>query len=102
MKIAKSPLEGLKVLELARVLAGPWAGQILADLGAQVIKVESPTGDETRNWGEDSVNNNSSYFKCTNRGKSSFVANFKKTRCCLRRHFYLSLQCSGYSISTTF
>ena len=78
MKITKYPLEGLKVLELARVLAGPWAGQILADLGAEVIKVESPTGDETRNWGEDSFNNNSSYFKCTNRGKSSFVANFKK------------------------
>ncbi len=77
MKITKSPLEGLKVLELARVLAGPWAGQLLSDLGAEVIKVESPTGDETRNWGEDSVNNNSSYFKCTNRGKSSFVANFK-------------------------
>ena len=77
MKIKKSPLEGLRVLELARVLAGPWAGQILADLGAEVIKVESPTGDETRNWGEDSANNNSSYFKCTNRGKSSFVANFK-------------------------
>ena len=74
----KSPLDGLKVLELARVLAGPWAGQLLADLGAEVIKVESPIGDETRKWGEDSLNNNSSYFKCTNRGKSSFVANFKK------------------------
>ena len=73
-----SPLDGLKVLELARVLAGPWAGQLLADLGAEVIKVESPIGDETRKWGEDSFNNNSSYFKCTNRGKSSFVANFKK------------------------
>ena len=74
----RSPLDGLKVLELARVLAGPWAGQLLADLGAEVIKVESPIGDETRKWGEDSFNNNSSYFKCTNRGKSSFVANFKK------------------------
>ena len=74
----RSPLDGLKVLELARVLAGPWAGQLLADLGAEVIKVESPMGDETRKWGEDSFNNNSSYFKCTNRGKSSFVANFKK------------------------
>ena len=55
----KSPLYGLKVLELARVLAGPWAGQLLADLGAEVIKVESPIGDETRKWGEDSLNNNS-------------------------------------------
>ena len=45
MKNMKSPLDGLKVLELARVLAGPWAGQLLADLGAEVIKVESPMGD---------------------------------------------------------
>ena len=51
----RSPLDGLKVLELARVLAGPWAGQLLADLGAEVIKVESPIGDETRKWGEDSL-----------------------------------------------
>ena len=78
MKIMKYPLEGLKVLELARVLAGPWAGQLLADLGAEVIKIESPIGDETRGWGEDSFNNNSSYFKCTNRGKYSLVADFKK------------------------
>ena len=51
---------------------------ILADLGAEVIKVESPIGDETRKWGEDSFNKNSSYFKCTNRGKYSLVADFKK------------------------
>jgi crotonobetainyl-CoA:carnitine CoA-transferase CaiB-like acyl-CoA transferase len=43
-----SPLAGLKVVELARILAGPWAGQTLSDLGADVIKVESPNGDDTR------------------------------------------------------
>jgi crotonobetainyl-CoA:carnitine CoA-transferase CaiB-like acyl-CoA transferase len=46
------PLEGLKVLELARILAGPWVGQLLADLGADVVKVERPgAGDDTRGWG---------------------------------------------------
>ncbi len=46
-----APLAGVKVIEFARILAGPWAGQILADLGATVIKVESPAGDDTRKWG---------------------------------------------------
>ena len=46
-----APLAGLKVVELARILAGPWIGQTLADLGAEVIKVESPEGDDTRRWG---------------------------------------------------
>ena len=74
----KFPLQGIKVLELARVLAGPWAGQLLADLGAEVIKIESPTGDETRAWGPPFHGGDSSaYFQSTNRGKKSVIANFK-------------------------
>ncbi|MHA6332601.1 CaiB/BaiF CoA transferase family protein [Qipengyuania sp. CAU 1752] len=78
---ADAPLAGLKVLELARVLAGPWAGQILADLGADVIKVESPEGDNTRIWGppwiEHDGERTSAYYHACNRGKRSIVADFK-------------------------
>ena len=81
MQQKKPPLNGLKVLELARVLAGPWAGQLLADLGAEVIKIESPKGDETRTWGANLKNKEDSpYFKCTNRGKISLVADLKEKK----------------------
>jgi len=76
------PLEGLKVLELARILAGPWAGQTLADLGADVVKVESPDGDDTRTWGPpfvaaaDGGDLSAAYFHACNRGKRSIVADF--------------------------
>ena len=77
------PLAGLRVLELARILAGPWAGQILADLGADVIKVERKgTGDDTRAWGPpfvpaaDGGHLASAYFHCTNRGKRSIELDF--------------------------
>jgi crotonobetainyl-CoA:carnitine CoA-transferase CaiB-like acyl-CoA transferase len=77
------PLAGLRVLELARILAGPWAGQILADLGADVIKVErSGTGDDTRAWGPpfvpaaDGGNLSSAYFHSANRGKRSIELDF--------------------------
>jgi len=74
------PLEGLKVVELARVLAGPWAGQALADLGADVVKVESPAGDDTRAWGppfiEREGDRTAAYFYAANRGKTSVVADF--------------------------
>ncbi|MCC5974592.1 MAG: CoA transferase [Rubellimicrobium sp.] len=75
---AGAPLAGLRVIELARILAGPWAGQVLADLGAEVIKVESPEGDDTRRWGPPFVEGEGSaaYFHGTNRGKRSVVADF--------------------------
>ncbi len=78
------PLSGLRVVELARILAGPWAGQVLADLGADVIKVErSRTGDDTRAWGppfveaKDGGHLSSAYFHATNRGKRSIEADFE-------------------------
>jgi crotonobetainyl-CoA:carnitine CoA-transferase CaiB-like acyl-CoA transferase len=71
-----TPLHGIKVVELARILAGPWAGQVLADLGAEVVKVESPEGDDTRRWGPPFVGDDAAYFHATNRGKRSVVADF--------------------------
>lgn len=79
------PLEGLKVVELARILAGPWAGQALADLGAEVVKVERPgVGDDTRQWGppflegEDGERLDSAYFHSCNRGKKSLAVDFER------------------------
>ena len=75
-----APLEGLKVIELARILAGPWAGQTLSDLGASVTKIESPAGDDTRAWGPPFVtrddDTSASYFHSTNRGKASVTVDF--------------------------
>ena len=75
------PLDGLKVVELARILAGPWAGQTLSDLGAKVIKVESLEGDDTRQWGPPFVTNgddkSASYFHSCNRGKKSICVDLK-------------------------
>lgn len=74
-----SALQGIRVLDLSRVLAGPWCGQILADLGAEVIKIERPkVGDDTRFWGppwmpnqQGELTRESGYFQCTNRNKHS-------------------------------
>ncbi len=80
-----APLAGVRVVELARILAGPWAGQILADLGAEVVKVESPQGDDTRQWGppfiertgpDGTTDRSAAYFHATNRGKRSVVCDF--------------------------
>ena len=80
--MAEPPLKGLKVLELARILAGPWAGQILADLGADVLKVESAEGDDTRHWGPPFVaypegGRDAAYFHACNRGKQSVVIDLR-------------------------
>lgn len=79
--MSSAPLAGIKVVEFARILAGPWAGQILADLGAEVVKVESPGGDDTRKWGPPFITNgdgsrDAAYFHATNRGKQSVVIDF--------------------------
>lgn len=76
-----TPLNGLKVIELARILAGPWGGQTLSDLGADVIKVESPEGDDTRTWGPPFIDvdgeQSAAYFHACNRGKRSITADFR-------------------------
>ncbi len=78
------PLAHLRVLDLSRVLAGPWASQVLADFGAEVIKVEQPgTGDGTRAWGPPWVRDpdgqplDAAYFHATNRGKRSVCIDLK-------------------------
>jgi len=75
-----TPLKGLKVVEMARILAGPWAGQALADLGADVIKIEATQGDDTRKWGppfiERDGDKTAAYFYGANRGKTSVAIDF--------------------------
>ncbi|XP_055489797.1 succinate--hydroxymethylglutarate CoA-transferase isoform X3 [Leucoraja erinacea] len=74
------PLEGIKVLDLTRVLAGPFATMILGDLGAEIIKVERPgSGDETRAWGPPFVGTESVYFLSVNRNKKSIAVNLKSS-----------------------
>ncbi|MGD9914175.1 MAG: CaiB/BaiF CoA transferase family protein [Rhizobiaceae bacterium] len=81
--MSNPPLKGIRVIELARILAGPWAGQLLADLGADVIKVENPDGgDDTRKWGPpfvtgaDGENLSAAYYHSCNRGKRSIACDF--------------------------
>jgi crotonobetainyl-CoA:carnitine CoA-transferase CaiB-like acyl-CoA transferase len=77
----RAPLQGIKVLDLSRILAGPWSGQMLGDLGADVIKVERPSaGDDTRSWGPPWLRDeageptsDAAYFFCANRNKRSLT-----------------------------
>ena len=71
-------LDGVKVLDLSRVLAGPFATQLLGDLGADIVKVEhAERGDDTRHWGPPFVGGESAYFLSTNRNKRSIKADFE-------------------------
>ncbi len=76
-----TPLSGLKVVELARILAGPFAGQTLSDLGAEVIKIEAPEGDDTRQWGPPFIDRDddhtAAYFHSCNRGKKSVTIDLR-------------------------
>jgi len=71
------PLNGIRVLDLSRVLAGPYCTMVLGDLGADVTKVESPEGDETRGWGPPFAEGESAYYLCVNRNKRGIVVDFK-------------------------
>lgn len=72
-----SALKNIKVLDLSRILAGPYSTQILGDLGAEIWKVESPWGDDTRQWGPPFLNGESAYYLSANRGKKSLIINLK-------------------------
>ena len=72
-----SPLAGVRILDLSRILAGPYATMMLADLGAEVIKIEPPGGDDTRTWGPPFGGGEAAYFLAVNRGKKSVVLNLK-------------------------
>ena len=77
--MATAPLSGIRVLDASRVLAGPFCGQVLADLGAEVIKLERPgQGDETRAWGPPFAGDLSAYFLSCNRGKKALTLDLAK------------------------
>ncbi|WP_053362813.1 CaiB/BaiF CoA-transferase family protein [Bacillus sp. FJAT-27251] len=74
------PLKGIKVIDLTRILSGPYCTMTLADLGADVIKIETPNGDDTRQWGPPFIQNESAYFLSVNRNKKSMVLNLKEEK----------------------
>ncbi|MEE9264273.1 MAG: CoA transferase [Vicinamibacteria bacterium] len=78
MSAPLSPLSGVTVLDLSRILAGPYCTMVLGDLGAEVLKVEPPNGDDSRGWGPPFVKGESAYFLAVNRNKRSICINLKR------------------------
>ena len=78
MSAPLSPLSGVTVLDLSRILAGPYCTMVLGDLGAEVLKVEPPNGDDSRSWGPPFVEGESAYFLAVNRNKRSICINLKR------------------------
>ncbi|GIY87724.1 hypothetical protein CEXT_166321 [Caerostris extrusa] len=77
----EGPLTGIRILDLTRILAGPFCTMILGDLGAEIIKIENPDGgDETRNWGPPFINGESAYFLSVNRNKKSIAIDIKTSQ----------------------
>lgn len=75
----QAPLKGIRVLDLSRVLAGPYCTMILGDMGAEIIKIERPgTGDDTRAWGPPFIGSESCYYLCVNRNKKSITVDLKQ------------------------
>jgi crotonobetainyl-CoA:carnitine CoA-transferase CaiB-like acyl-CoA transferase len=74
------PLDNIVVLDLSRILAGPFSTQILSDLGATIWKIESPWGDDTRKWGPPFIEGESAYYLSANRGKKSMIVNLRDER----------------------
>jgi crotonobetainyl-CoA:carnitine CoA-transferase CaiB-like acyl-CoA transferase len=80
-KTVPGPLDGIRVLDLTRVVAGPYCTMFLGDLGAEIVKVEQPgVGDDTRGWGPPFVGGESAYYLCINRNKKSLALNLKSER----------------------
>jgi len=75
--LVPGPLAGVRVLDLTRILAGPFCTMMLADLGADVVKIEAPGGDDTRRWGPPWIAGESAYFTCVNRNKRDLVLDFR-------------------------
>jgi crotonobetainyl-CoA:carnitine CoA-transferase CaiB-like acyl-CoA transferase len=74
-------IEGKRIVDLSRIIAGPYATMVLADFGCEVIKIEAPEGDPTRQWGPPWHEDQSAYFLSINRNKKSLALNLKEPKC---------------------